>query len=524
MSSKSNVRLRIAERPAAGGTSCALPDKTLERRSNALLILVYRLLEKSGFIFNSSLRFEPPLRLAWATVALTVLALFASSPALAQPDIDGVIADYPDPMQVAFPTPYIEGSVQDGAALAATALDVLSRDLKLSRNLAKPNFEILPNRLRIDQLDGKDRERGGIHYSEWSTLHAMYVIKITLRATSPGKLQLDLLLHDIGGEKALLAKRSGAFPAAQLRKYVHNAADDIVERTTPGRGIASTQIAFVNYNRDEKEIFTVDYDGYKESVKQITDFGSTTLFPSWSSDGLSLTYTSYKSNWCDAYIHRLASPGSKSVVRVLSERPGNNLAPRWNPADSREMVISLSHKGNPEIYLINASGDILRRLTNDPGIDVTPCVTPNGQEIVWTSDRVGRRPQLFIMDKDGANSRRLTRVEGGLRCDTASFSPVKLDGGYRIAFYGSHGSSTGDIYTIRPDGTGVMRITDGRGNNENPTWSPDGMYIAYSSNRRGPSQVYVASWDGSAPVGEGGHMRLTYLNGNNLSPAWSPAR
>ena len=134
-----------------------------------MLMFIYSILGRIGFTFNSHLRFEPPMRVARAAAALTVAALFVSSPALAQPDIDSVISDYPDPMQVAFPLPHIEGTLSDGATLAATALDVLSRDLKMSRNLAKPNFEILPNRLRMDQLDARDRERGGTHYSEWDS-------------------------------------------------------------------------------------------------------------------------------------------------------------------------------------------------------------------------------------------------------------------------------------------------------------------------------------------------------------------
>jgi TolB protein len=70
---------------------------------------------------------------------------------------------------------------------------------------------------------------------------------------------------------------------------------------------------------------------------------------------------------------------------------------------------------------------------------------------------------------------------------------------------------------MNPDGTGVVKLTDGRGSNESPAWSADGRYLTFSSTRaRGAPDLYLMRADGS------GVNRLTYLPGGGSDPVWSP--
>ena len=72
----------------------------------------------------------------------------------------------------------------------------------------------------------------------------------------------------------------------------------------------------------------------------------------------------------------------------------------------------------------------------------------------------------------------------------------------------------GEIYTIHPTGTGLQRLTfDGR--NEDPSWSPGGRYLAYSSKRAGAKDIYLMRADGS------GKRRVTFGGGDSMAPAWS---
>jgi TolB protein len=71
------------------------------------------------------------------------------------------------------------------------------------------------------------------------------------------------------------------------------------------------------------------------------------------------------------------------------------------------------------------------------------------------------------------------------------------------------------IFTIKPDGSGVTQLTDA-GNNEDPSFSPDGRYIAFTSNRQGPTGIFVIRANGE------GLKRLTPKGFRAASPGWSP--
>ena len=247
----------------------------------------------------------------------------------------------------------------------------------------------------------------------------------------------------------------------------------------------------------------------------MTRFNSITIFPDWSPDAKEITYLSYKNDWPDSFIHHL--PTGK--VSTLARFEGTNTTPRWFP-DGKRLAISLSAEGNPEIYRINKDGSDPKRLTFHRLADEAPDVSPTGDQIVFTSDRVGS-PQIYIMDVDGANKRRISYIER--KCDTPIWSPIMIGDDYRIAFTGFYNNLQADIFTVRPDGSDAKKITDGVGDNQNPSWSPCGQYIAISSNRLGKHEIFIVSSDPERllPNGKRFH-RVTYMPGDNLSPAWEP--
>ena len=70
------------------------------------------------------------------------------------------------------------------------------------------------------------------------------------------------------------------------------------------------------------------------------------------------------------------------------------------------------------------------------------------------------------------------------------------------------------ILTVNSDGTGDTQLTT-TGSNENPTWSPDGRFIAFSSKRGGSEAIYVMRSDGS------GQTRVSQGKGKATQPVWS---
>jgi TolB protein len=72
------------------------------------------------------------------------------------------------------------------------------------------------------------------------------------------------------------------------------------------------------------------------------------------------------------------------------------------------------------------------------------------------------------------------------------------------------------IATVNPDGSDFRVLTNGPGSDENPSWSPSGRQIAFSSNRGGKSNIYLMNADGTDLE------RITSNDANYTSPAWSP--
>jgi TolB protein len=94
-----------------------------------------------------------------------------------------------------------------------------------------------------------------------------------------------------------------------------------------------------------------------------------------------------------------------------------------------------------DVYVVDANGTSLRRLTTSPGDDFDPSWSPDGTRIAFRRERSGE-PEIWIMNADGTQQRRLT---DGL-------SPAWSPDGSLVAFAGPSGSS-GIITVIRPDGT-----------------------------------------------------------------------
>jgi TolB protein len=72
------------------------------------------------------------------------------------------------------------------------------------------------------------------------------------------------------------------------------------------------------------------------------------------------------------------------------------------------------------------------------------------------------------------------------------------------------------IATVNTDGSDLRFLTSGGGNDENPSWSPSGRQIVFSSKREGKYNIYMMNTDGTDIE------RLTPNDANYTSPAWSP--
>ena len=117
-----------------------------------------------------------------------------------------------------------------------------------------------------------------------------------------------------------------------------------------------------------------------------------------------------------------------------------NAWPAYSP-DGRKICFGSSRTGDFEIYLMNADGSEVERLTRSPGLDVRPAWSPDGSRIAFTSNRDGNY-EIYIMNADGSNPRNVTRAPA--RDDHAAWHP---DG--RLLFVSDRDGGS-DLYLTRP--------------------------------------------------------------------------
>jgi TolB protein len=184
---------------------------------------------------------------------------------------------------------------------------------------------------------------------------------------------------------------------------------------------------------------------------------------------------------------------------------GINMAGDFFPKGD-SIAFSSSKDGTPGIYILSLRDETQKKITSSHGIEVTPAVSPDGNRIAFVSDQ-GGSPQIYIMRNDGSDVRRITH-EGSYNT-SPSWSPS----GDRIVFSCRRGKN--QICIIKPDGSDLVQLTD-QGNNEDPSFSPDARYIAFSSDRDGAKGIYIMRANGEA------QKKISARGLRSHGPRWSP--
>lgn len=153
-----------------------------------------------------------------------------------------------------------------------------------------------------------------------------------------------------------------------------------------------------------------------------------------------------------------------------------------------------------------------------PGSPGAPTPTSTGGgvgQIAFASTRT-QLPQIFLLNIDGTGIRQVTDMAEGACQPT--FSPD----GMRIAFTspceGNHGQYAGSaIWVINADGSGLQALVTAPGGDYDPAWSPDGERIAFTSLRGGRPQIYVIN------LRDGSLQNLSQNGEIENQPTWSPS-
>jgi hypothetical protein len=191
----------------------------------------------------------------------------------------------------------------------------------------------------------------------------------------------------------------------------------------------------------------------------------------------------------------------------LTNNPAYDGEARWSP-DGSQLVFTSDRTGNEEIFVMDAGGANVRPLTENSAMDTEPSWSPDGAKIVFESTRDGN-VEVYVMDANGGPATRLTN-------DPADDNePTWSPDGTRILFHSARDGSP-DVFVMNPDGSGQTNLTNNPALDDNASWSPDSSRILFDSDRDGDFEIYVMNANGS------GQTRVTTAFGNDQQAVWSP--
>jgi Tol biopolymer transport system component len=216
----------------------------------------------------------------------------------------------------------------------------------------------------------------------------------------------------------------------------------------------------------------------------------------------------YSISWVDRSGKAPAAP------KPLSARLGFYWTQRFSP-DGKRLAFALSNGQGIDIWVKDLDRDTPSRLSFLPGVNRFPVWTPDGKNIVFQS-LFTAAPGLYWIRSDGSGeAQRLT--DGKLQETPYSFSPD----GKRLAFQQTGNGGSYDIFTAPVEGDpghpklGKAELFLGTPFVEiSPAFSPDGRWLAYTSNESGTYEVYVRPFPGP-----GGKWQIS--TGGGTFPLWS---
>jgi TolB protein len=338
-----------------------------------------------------------------------------------------------------------------------------------------------------------------------------FLVFIDLDSNSKN-LFLDYRIWNVSLKKNILEKRIRV-SSSEIRKLAHSISDDLYFSSTGFSGYFNTRIFYVSESgpkeRRIKKLAVMDYDGYNNQF--LSDGKFLILTPRISSDNSKILYVSYQKK-----IPRIFMLDLESMRHFdLLDMKGISSAPRFAFYNNNLITAAISDFGNTNIFEFNLSNGFSRKLTNNSFINTSPSYSPDNNQIIFSSDRLGKgNSQIFLMNSNGFNQEKISKGPGQY------FNPVFSPNGEWIAFTKL---LQGNFYIgIMKKNGSEERILAGGYMLESPCWCPNSRLIVFSStNKSNLSSLYMVDISGKF------HQKILLKNDNdeqNLGfsdPMWS---
>ncbi len=290
-----------------------------------------------------------------------------------------------------------------------------------------------------------------------------------------------------------------------IRHMGHQIADGIYRAVSGKTSIFNSKIVFVSDRGTHgkgtvKELYIMDFDGNR--VEKLTHFNSVVLSPSVAPDNSKIMFSVIAS-------HKEVSRNKVRIIKnidlkmydlknksfsTISDKPGINSGAIFSSSGDL-IYLTLSFKGNADIYEMQVGSGKMRNVTSHYADDVDPSITQDGSLMTFLSNRAGRA-HIYTMDPSHPDKgvKRISFV--GQFNSAPRFSPDGKD-----IVFSSWIDSGFDLYRIAADGNNLVRLTKDFGSNEEASYSLDGEFIVFTSKRvlsrtKAVQDIYIMNRDG----------------------------
>jgi TolB protein len=287
-----------------------------------------------------------------------------------------------------------------------------------------------------------------------------------------GNLETRVRMWDALDRKQTFGKFYSSTPE-NYRKTANLLSDEIYKSITgEALGYFNSQIVYTSetgtYRKRIKKITTIDFDG--ENYKNLTDGSEMVLTPIFSKRRDEIYYLRYFQGRPQIFLLNTKTLRSQKVGGFR----GTTLAPNVNPKTPDRILLTAIEDGNSDIHEFNIAQNFAKKLTKSPAIDTTASYSPDGNSVVFISDRNGSQ-QIYIMNIENLSLTKISNGEG-------SYSkPMWSPDGKSIAFTKQKNGKF-FIGTMNINGKAEKLLTSAY-LVEGARWSPSGRHLIYSKKR-----------------------------------------
>jgi len=266
-----------------------------------------------------------------------------------------------------------------------------------------------------------------------------------------------------GKKIAFISNRTGNFDVFVMEcdgKNQINLSDSPENNYCPSWSPDSSRLAYIAREDMAEYIFIINADGTgKNQITSGKDWKDTR--PLWSPEGSKIAFMSTRRGKNDIYT---INPDTMELVKLT----GNDLNISdflWSP-DGKYIAFIAKNDKQSDLYIMNSNGTMVRNITDDKGTEYDFSWSHDGRKIVLTTtEYTENTANICVIDIE-------TGQKTSITSDGIWKTHLSWSGDSTKILFCSGTKDPSDIYEIKSDGTGLLKLVGGKGNNQEPSWKP----------------------------------------------------